>query len=353
MRDEAFAFLKRLVDTPGPSGYEQAVQRVYREAVSGYADEVTTDVMGNVAAVVNPGGSPRVLLAGHADEIGFQVRFIGDDGMLHFGAIGGHDPVVTVGQRVRVHTAAGPILGVLGRMAVHLLDADARGKPPKLDDLWIDIGAKGREEAEALVAIGDCVTYDQELERLRGDICTARSFDDKMGVYVIAEALRLVREARPRAAVYAVSTVQEEVGLRGARTCAYAIDPLVGVAVDVGHSADYPGGDKKKVGDVKLGGGPKITRGANINPHVFDLLVASARDVGIPHQIVATPGGTGTDANAIQLSRAGVATGVLSVPLRYMHTPSEVMHLDDIDNTARLLAAFCARITPDMDWTPR
>jgi len=353
MQEESFAFLKRLVDTPGPSGYEQAVQRVYREFVSAFADEVTTDVMGNVAAVVNPGGSPRVLLAGHADEIGFQVRYISDEGMLYFGSIGGHDPVITVGQRVRVHTAQGPVLGVLGRTAVHLLDSEARGKAPKLDDLWIDIGAKDREEAASVVAIGDCVTYDQELERLQGDICTARSFDDKMGVFVVAEALRRVRDANPRAAIFAVSTVQEEVGLRGARTCAYGIDPLVGVAVDVGHSTDYPGGDKKKVGDVKLGGGPKITRGANINPHVFDLLVKTAREMEIPHQIVAAPGGTGTDANAIQLSRAGVATGVLSVPLRYMHTPSEVMHLDDIDNAARLLAEFCARITPEMDWTPQ
>jgi endoglucanase len=352
MQEDSFDFLKRLVDTPSPSGYERPAQRVFRDRVATYAADVRTDVLGNVYATMNPGGSPRIMLTGHADEIGFQVRYISDEGMLYFGSIGEHDAIVTVGQRVTVHTANGPILGVLGRAAIHLLDSDQRNKTPKLDDLWIDIGAKDKADAESVVAIGDCVTYDHKLQRLRGDLCVARSFDDKMGVFVVAEALRLLVETSIKAAVIGVSTVQEEVGLRGARTSAYDIDPQIGIATDVGHSTDYPGGDKKKVGDVKLGGGPMITRGANINPVVFDLLVKTAKELEIPYQIQATPGGTGTDANVIQLNRSGVATGLIAVPLRYMHTPNEIMNLDDIEKAAQLMAGFCERVTADIDWTP-
>ena len=352
MQQDSFDFLKRLVDTPSPSGYERQAQQVFRDRVAAYAADVHTDVLGNVYATMNPGGSPRIMLAGHADEIGFQVRYISDEGMLYFGSIGGHDTIVTVGQRVTVHAANGPLPGVLGRTAVHLLDSDDRNKTPKLDDLWIDVGAKDKADAESVVAIGDCVTYDHELQRLRGDLCVARSFDDKMGVFVVAEALRLLAETSIEATVIGVSTVQEEVGLRGARTSAYGVDPRIGIATDVGHSTDYPGADKKKVGDVKLGGGPMITRGANINPVVFDLLVQTAKELEIPYQIQATPGGTGTDANVIQLNRAGVATGLIAVPLRYMHTPNEIMNLNDIEKAARLMAGFCGRATADVDWTP-
>jgi len=352
MQQDSFDFLKRLVDTPGPSGYEQRVQRVFRDRVAAFSADVRTDVLGNVYATVNPGGSPRIMLTGHADEIGFQVRYVSEEGMLYFGSIGGHDAIVTVGQRVTVHTATGPILGVLGRKAIHLLDQDERTKTPKLDDLWIDIGAKDKADAESVISIGDCVTYEHELQRLRGDLCVARSFDDKMGVFVVAEALRLLSGTSLKASVTGVSTVQEEVGIRGARTSAYDVDPQIGIATDVGHSTDYPGGDKKKVGDMKLGGGPQITRGANINPVVFDLLVKTAKELQMPYQVEAAPGGTGTDANALQLSRSGVATGLVGVPLRYMHTPNEITHLGDIENAARLIAGFCERVTAQIDWTP-
>jgi len=352
MQQDSFNFLKRLVDTPAPSGYEQQVQRVFRDRVATYAAEVRTDVLGNVYATVNPGGSPRIMLAGHADEIGFQVRYISDEGMLYFGAIGWHDTIVTVGQRVRVHTASGPIPGVIGRTAIQLLDSDEQKKTPKIDDLWIDIGARDKADAESVVAIGDSVTYEHELQRLRGDLCVARSFDDKMGVFVVAETLRLLAGKSIKAVVIGVSTVQEEVHSRGARTSAYEIDPQVGITIDVGHATDYPGGYKKKFGDVKLGSGPKITRGANINPVVFDLLVKTARELEIPYHIEATPEGTGADADVIQLNRAGVATGFIQVPLRYMHTPNEIMHLNDIENAARLMAGFCERVTAEIDWTP-
>jgi endoglucanase len=352
MREESFAFLKQIVDTPGPSGYEQAVQAVFRERVRPYAEEVRTDILGSVIAVKNPKGWPRVMLAGHADEIGFIIRYISDDGFLYFGQIGGHDAVVTVGQRVYVHTKNGPILGVLGRKAIHLLDQDERNKIPKTDDLWIDIGVSNRKEAEELVAIGDCVTYAQDLQRLQGERATARSFDNKMGCFVVAEALRLLDGKPLQCAVFAVATAQEEVGLRGARVSAYGIDPLVGLATDVGHAMDFPGAEKKRVGDAKLGGGPIIARGANINPKVFELLTQTAKELDIPYQVKAEGGGTGTDANAMQLNRAGMATGLISVPLRYMHTPCEVMSLDDIEYAARLMAGFIERVTPDIDWTP-
>jgi endoglucanase len=352
MDPQNLALLTTLVNTPGPSGYEQPVQRLFREAAAEIADEVTTDVMGSVTATLNPGGGPRIMLAAHGDEIGFQVRYISEDGMLYFGGIGGHDSVVAVGQRVYVHTASGPLLGVLGRRAVHLIENDERSKAPKLDDLWIDIGAADRKQAQQLVQIGDCVTYAQEMAPLQGELYTARSFDNKMGVYVVLQALRLLKGKPLQVSVSAVSNVQEEVGLRGARTTSYALDPVVGIATDVGHAMDFPGADKKKVGDIKLGGGPIITRGANINPKVFELLVSTAKELEIPVQIEAWPGGTGTDANMMQISRAGMATGLVSVPLRYMHTPSEVIHLGDIDNAARLMAGFCERVTPDIDWTP-
>lgn len=352
MEKDSFEFLKNLVNTPGPSGYEQPVQKVFREKVAPYADSVKTDILGSVIATRHNSGSPKIMLAGHADEIGFLIRYIGDDGMLYFGGIGGHDAIVTVGQRVHVHTVNGPITGVLGRKAVHLMDQDERGKAPKLEDLWIDIGAKNKEEAEKLVSVGDCATYAQELEVLQGDIYTARSFDDKMGVFLIAEAMRLLTDKIIVASVSAVSTVQEEVGIRGAKTSAYEVDPLIGIATDVCHAMDFPGADKKKVGDIKLGSGPVISKGSNINPKVFTLLVQTAKELDIPYQVEAIPGGTGTDANAIQLSKSGVATGLVSVPLRYMHTPCEVMNLQDIENAAKLIAGFCERVTPDMDWTP-
>lgn len=352
MQEESFAFLKHIVDTPGPSGYEQQVQKVFRERVQAFSDETRTDIMGNVIAVKNPEGRPRVMLAGHADEIGFIVRYINEDGFLYFGQIGGHDAVVTVGQRVYVHTKVGPVLGVLGRKAIHLLESDERNKIPNTNDLWIDIGVSNRKEAEEMVQIGDCVTYAQDLQRLQGNRATARSFDNKMGCYIVAEAMRILAEKKLSCAVFGVATVQEEIGLRGARTAAFGIEPLVGIATDVGHATDFPGADKKKIGDIKLGGGPIVMRGANINPKVFELLVQTSKELDIPIQIEAAGGGTGTDANAMQISRAGMATGIISVPLRYMHTPCEVMALDDIENAAKLMAGFCERVTPSIDWTP-
>ena len=345
-------FLQQLIDAPSPSGYEQAVRRVWRETVSTFADDVRGDVHGNVIASRNPGGSPRLMFAGHCDELGLQINYISDKGYLYFNTIGGHDPSLISGRRVIIHTQDGPVRGVTGRRAVHLTPRGERGKEQKVEDIWIDIGVSDKAEAEALVRVGDAVTYELGMQPLRNGLAVSRAFDNKIGAWVVAEALRRIDAAACKAEVVSVATVQEELGLRGATTSTFGIDPLVGVAVDVTHATDHPNVNKVTAGDVSLDGGPVITRGANVNPVVERLLMESAEALGMTVQVEAEPRGTGTDANAMQLSRAGVATGLVSVPLRYMHTPSEIISLDVADQAADLLAAFAQRLTPEMDFTP-
>ncbi len=352
MENASYEFLRSLVEAGGPSGYEQPVQAIFKKQAEAYGAEVEIDVLGNAIAVLNRSGSPRVMLAGHADEIGFLVRWIDENGYIYFGPVGGWDAEIAVGQRVTVHTAAGPVVGVIGKRAIHLMDEEDRKKKSELHKLWIDIGVTNRNQAEELVAIGDPVTMRVPLERLQGDLATAKSFDNRMAVWVCAETLRLLRGQTFSAGVYSVSTVQEEIGLRGAKTASFGVNPLVGIALDVCHATDYPEADKRKVGDVRLGGGPVVSRGANINPRVFDLLVRAAHEEQIPIQIEAAPAGTGTDANAMQLNQAGMATGLVSVPLRYMHTPCETLSLSDLENAARLCAAFIKRVTPETSWAP-
>ena len=350
MRTESLEFFKSMLEAPSPSGYEQPVQRLWREYVGQFADEVKSDRHGNAIGVINPGGSPRVMFAGHADELGFLINYINDDGYLHFKPIGGHDLAIVPGRRVTVHTASGPVPGVIGKRAIHLMTPKERENPePKAEKYWIDIAAKDKADAESLVTIGDPVTYLESFTELRNGIVTSRAFDDKAGSFIAAEVLRLLSERRSelKAAVYCVSTVQEEIGLRGATTSAFGIDPDAGVAVDVCHATDSPDMDKRIAGDIKLGSGPSFTRGPNINAVVFDKLVEAAKAADCPYQLEGNPRGTGTDANAIQLTRAGVATGLLGIPLRYMHTPVETAALSDIENSAKILAEFSVLVGPD------
>jgi putative aminopeptidase FrvX len=349
---ETLSILKDLIAAPSPSGFEQPAQAVYRRAVEPFADEVHTDVLGNTYAIVNPKGNPKVMLAGHCDEIGFLVSHINGEGFLYFNPIGGHDANITVGQRVYVHTETGPLLGVIGKKPIHLMEEDERGRKTVLHDLFVDIGAQGKSGVVEKVAIGDPITYAPGFDMLQGDLVVAHAFDDKVGSYTVSEAVRLLKGRSIQAAVYGVSTVQEEIGLRGARTSSYLTGATVGLAVDVGFAVDYPGMNKNRSGDAELGKGPVLSRGANINPQVFKMLCEAARDENIPFQVNAAGGGTGTDANAMQLNQSGMATGLLSIPLRYMHTPCEVVSLADVDNTARLMAAFIERLTPDTDFTP-
>ncbi len=354
MEKERVEFLRRCMETVCPSGFEEEISRVWREEADRFAERTWADSHGNSFAVVNEGGIPRVMLAGHADEIGLMITYIDDNGYLSFAGIGGWDPQVLPGQRVWIQGMTGPILGVIGRKPIHLLEEEERKKVVQIEDLWIDIGAKDKEDAASLVEIGDPAVLDYSFAELRNDLVVSRGFDDRVGAFLVLEAARLVAAMNPKASVYAVATVQEEVGLRGARTSAFGIDPQVGIAVDVGFATDTPGMDKekKKVGEVTMGKGPIIARGPNINPKLFKLFVETAKEKKIPYQIEGAPRGTGTDANAIQLCRAGVATGLISVPNRYMHSPCEIVHLGDLENIARLIAHTVVRIDERTDFIP-
>ena len=355
MEERSHTFLKELLETPSPSGYERPIQDVVRAWAGQFADEVRTDRHGNVIAALFPqerGPAPiKVLLAGHCDQIGLMVQHIDSDGFLYVQPIGGWDMQILLGQYLTVWTKSGPIPGLVSRKAPHLL-GDERNKVPQFTDIWVDIGAKNRDEAEGLVRHGDPVTVSLGYRPLRNGLAASPAMDDKVGLWVVMEALRLLKERKRQVAVYCVSTVQEEIGLRGAATSTYGINPAVGIAVDVCHATDTPGNDKKQLGEVKLGGGPVLFRGPNINPRVHEQLEAAAARLESPVQVRGVPKATGTDANVIQISRDGVAAALVGIPNRYMHSPVEVVHLDDLDNAAKLLAEFCASVTPQTDWTP-
>ena len=351
MENERKDYLKNLVETHGTPGYEERVQAVFRQRIETVCDSVTTDVMGSVTGVVNSGGPVRIMLDGHSDEIGFLVNYIDDNGYLWFKTSGGWDTEVVVSQRVLVHTAQGPIPGVIGKRAIHLMDADDRKKKSEIDNLWVDIGAHDKEEAQKHVKVGDPITMDAPFREVLGGRAVAKSFDNRIGLFAVSETLRSLGKDL-EAAVYGVSAVQEEIGLRGARTAAYNIDPHIGIAIDVTHATDYPDISKKKHGDVVLGGGPVISRGPNINTKVYRRLIEVAEAESIPYQLEADGTGTPTDANVIQTTRGGVATALVSLPLRYMHNPCEMLHLDDLDHLVDLLAAFCRSLKASDDWTP-
>ncbi len=352
MRKKSLDLLHRILKTPSPSGYEQPVQSLWREYVSDFAD-VRTDLHGNTIGTVNPEGTPRVMFSGHCDEIGFLVRYIDEKGFLYFGPIGGFDETIIPGRRVTIHSSKGQVNGVIGKTPIHLIKPDDRKKGAEINDLWIDIGARDQKDANSLVSIGDPVTYQYDFIKLQKTIAVARAFDDRIGSFIVAEILRnLSASSKLAASVHGVSSVQEELGLRGAKTSAHGIDPSIGIATDVTFATDQPGVDAKLVGDIKLGGGPVIARGPNINPHVFDLLVKTAKKLKIPYQVEGISRATGTDANVIQITRAGVAAGLVSIPVRYMHTPVETLDLNDVELAIKLMAGFAEAITPKMTFTP-
>jgi len=336
------AFLAALLHARSPSGYEFEAQKVFDDHVKPVADEYANDALGNRLANLNPGGDPVLMLAGHMDELGLIITYVNKDGFIYFDTIGGHDRTVISGRRVIIQTASGPVKGVTGKRAIHLMDESDRKKVPEIHEIWIDIGARSKEEALDRVEIGDVATYDHEFELIHGSIGTSRAFDNKVGAYIVGESLIRLARARKRltAKVVAVATAQEEIGVRGATTSAYAINPHLALAVDVGHATDHPDCDNRKYGETRLGAGPIICRGPNINPKVYARLVQAAKTLKIPYQLDADPRPTGTDARAIQMGRGGVATGLVSVPLRYMHTPSEVVDLEDVERCVRLFVAF-------------
>lgn len=354
MRDESYAFLEALIATPSPSGFEQPVAKLYRSYAEPYADKVTTDVMGNVCAALQPDASMRIMYAGHMDEIGFIIHYIDENGFLFFNTIGGTDVATEIGQRVWVHGEE-RIAGIVGRKAIQTFGAKDTNQTPTLTDLWIDIGATSREQAEEVVKIGSPVTLQPGFARLMGSHAVARAFDNKAGLFIGAEIVRRLSEdggMHPDVGFFAVGTVQEEIGSRGAQTAAFNLSPHTALAVDMGVAMDYPRARPEEQGPLDIGKGPGISQGANTNPVVFDILKRAADEEGIAYQLQANGKTSPTDARLLQTSRGGVATGLLSVPLRYMHTPSETLSLDDIEATIELVCAYCRRIRPDTDFTP-
>ena len=355
MQAESKQFLFELLKTPSPTGFEQPVQRLVRQRMKKYADSVTTDLHGNVIVGINTKASRRVMLAGHCDQIGFMVKHITKEGFIYVATLGGIDVGVLPGARVTIHGKKGAVEGIFGRKPIHQQNGEEREKL-KLDieKCWIDIGAKNEKEAQKRVAIGDPATFKLDVFELSDDFVCSPGLDDKVGLFIAMEALRLCSESKKKldVALYAVSTVQEEVGLRGARTAAYGVDPEVGIAIDVTHASDNPASENAKAVPCKLGHGPSINRGPNINPVVEELLFDVARKNKIPHQPAPESKLLGNDANALQVSRAGVAAGSIGVPNRYMHTQVEVCSLKDLENCAKLLAAFTQAISKKTDFIP-
>ena len=346
-------FLQDLLNTPGPSGFEIPVQNLVREYLRDVADEIKTDLHGNVIAGRNPGKSLRLMFAGHCDQIGLLVSQIEENGFIYFQAIGGWDPNQLIGQRMMVWSKTGPINGVVSRKAIHLQDETERNQVPKLQDLWLDIGAKNAEETKTRVRVGDPITFQLGMQEMSGDLVNGPAMDDRCGLWVVIEAFRRAVKEKLACSLYVASTVQEEVGLRGAKTAAYSIDPHVGIAVDVTHATDCPSIDKRQQGEIKIGAGPVIFRGPNMSPIVVDRLIELCIKREIPYQLAAIGRAAPNDSNALQTTRGGVATGLVSLPNRYMHSPVEVVSLGDLEDAANLLAEFAMSCADPDSFIPK
>ncbi|MDD3295805.1 MAG: M42 family metallopeptidase [Candidatus Omnitrophica bacterium] len=348
MEKESLEFLKKLINTASPSGSEEEAGIIWREEVAKSISKVKNDIHGNSIAVINEAKTPKVMLAAHIDEIGFMVKYIDKEGFIYFSAVGGIDARLVSGQRVKIKTKKGNVLGVVGKKPIHLLKPEEKKKAEEITDLWIDIGAENQAQAKAKVDIGDVAVIDVGFDSLCSDRIVGRGLDDKAGVFVAAEVLKSIFKESFDTCLVGVATVQEEIGLRGAKTSAYGISPDIGIAVDVTFASDFPTMDKKETGDIKIGAGPVIAKGPNINSKIFDLLVNTAKEKNIPYQIEAISRATGTDANVIQLTKSGVATGLVSIPLRYMHTPVEIVSLKDLENTIALIKQFILKVDKNL-----
>jgi putative aminopeptidase FrvX len=339
--------LDKLLRAPGPSGYEAQAATVWREAASFAV--LSTDGIGSSVARIGE-AAPLLAVIGHIDEIGLVIRHIDEKGILWFAPIGGWDPQILVGQRVEIQGPQGPVPGVVGRKPLHLLDAEQRKKVVEMKSLHIDIGAGDREQASQMVRVGDPVVIATEPLALAGGRLASRSMDNRLGAYAALEALRRCHERGSLEASFAaIAAVQEEIGLFGARTSTFAVQPDLAVVVDVTHATDAPGIDEKELGSHSLGSGPVIYRGATLSPKVFELLIEVAEEAGIEHTIGATGNSTSTDADAVQFARSGVPTGLISIPLRYMHSPVEMVEMDDVEATVELLVALAERLGPEAE----
>jgi len=346
MNKTAQTFLKELLATPTPTGFETRGQEIVADYMRCYTDSVSMYVHGCVHGVLNPGAPTRVMLAGHCDEIGLMIQYIDDKGYLTMSALGGVMVTLLQGERILINTRKGPLPGVIGVKPIHMMSEKERKEPStEIHDLWVDIGAKSKKEAEKLVALGDTATINTGWIELANGRVACRGFDNRIGAFIISDVLRLLKGKSLKVAVHAVSTVQEEVGLRGSRTAAFAIDPHIGLAVDVGFATDFPGMNAKIVGEAKVGDGPILHPGPTYNPAVLDMLKKAADKAKIKTQWQPEARGTGTDAFAIMQTRGGVAAGLISVPCRYMHSPVETIALADAENSVKLIAAFIENLT--------
>lgn len=343
MNKRSLQFLETLVNTPSPSGYESRGLRVWMDYAGQYADETYSDAYGNCVAVLNKGGGPRLMLAGHADEIGMTVNFIDDNGYVYVRRLGGTNPAITKAQRVTVHTRKGPVKGVVGSVAPHLMNtATTALKVPKIHEVFVDIGIDSRKAAEKLIRIGDPITLNDQFELLRGDLAVARAFDNRVGTWAVAETLRLLKSSKSKlnAEVCAVANTMEEVGLFGARQIAYSLHPDVALVMDVTHATDYPTVDKRQHGDIKVGQGPTVTHGNCNHPEVIRRVeqVAKRLKINLQHEAISATSGTDTD--AVFWTRGGIPSGLISLPNRYMHSPVEVVSLKDLEQIPQLMAGF-------------
>ncbi|TWU23039.1 putative aminopeptidase YsdC [Novipirellula galeiformis] len=354
MQDAAREFFRQAIETPSPSGYEEPIQRLIGDYIRPFADQVRTDVHGNLIASVGDLSGPRLMYAGHCDQIGMLISHIDESGFLYAQTIGGWDPQQLIGQGMTIWTAEGPVAAVISRKPIHLLTEQEKGQVVQLKEMWLDIGAKDEAQARQLVRIGDPVTLNLTYRPLLGDRVSGPGMDNKTGMWTVMEALRRSASAASslRCHLHSVSTVQEEIGLRGAKTAAGSINPDVAIAVDVTHASDCPTIERQQQGDIRVGGGPVIFRGPNINAKVAQRLVELAEKHSIPYQMAAVGRATPNDANVLQTHGGGVATGLVAIPNRYMHSAVEVISLSDIDHIAELLATFAQTLTLDDDFVP-
>ena len=343
MNKRSLQFLETLVNTPSPSGHESRGLRVWMDYAGQYAAETYSDAYGNCVAVLNKGGGPRLMLAGHADEIGMTVNFIDDDGYVYVRRLGGTNPAITKAQRVTIHSRKGPVKGVVGSVAPHLMRTDTGApKVPKIHEVFVDIGVGSRKAAEKLIRVGDPITLNDQFELLRGDLAVARAFDNRVGTWAVAETLRLLQsgKAKLNAEVCAVANTMEEVGLFGARQIAYSLHPDIALVMDVTHATDYPTVDKRQHGDIKVGQGPTVTHGNCNHPEVIKRVeqVAKRLKINLQHEAISSTSGTDTD--AVFWTRGGIPSGLISLPNRYMHSPVEVVSLKDLEQIPQLMAGF-------------
>ena len=347
MNKRSLQFLETLVNTPSPSGHESRGLRVWLDYVGQYADETYSDAYGNCVAVLNKGGGPRLMLAGHADEIGMTVNYIDDNGYVYVRKLGGTNPAITKAQRLTIHTRKGPVKGVVGSVAPHLMKGDSgKGGAPQIQDLFIDIGVSSRKAAEKLIRVGDPITLNDQFEILRDDLAIARAFDNRVGTWAVAETIRLLKAGKTKlnVEVCAVANTMEEVGLFGARQIAYSLHPDVALVMDVTHATDYPTVDKRQHGDIKVGEGPTVTHGNCNHPEVIKRIeqVAKRLKINLQHEAISATSGTDTD--AIFWTRGGIPSGLISLPNRYMHSPVEVVSLTDLEQIPQIMAGFAKSI---------